>query len=111
MSFSYEKLTENCISHLLDANQHRGLYIAREFSAEKTRTGGNIVVPFTFYFFSACRHTYAVALAAAFFSRAELKYLTRHDSLKELERYMTHITPELKQKKREAAYCIEKLTA
>ena len=57
------------------------------------------------------RHTYAVLLAAEGFSQAELKYLTRHDSLKELERYMTHITPELKQKKREAAYCIEKLTA
>ena len=57
------------------------------------------------------RHTYAVALAAAGFSQAELKYLTRHDSLKELERYMTHITPELKQKNRQAAYCIEKLIA
>ena len=57
MSFSYEKLTENCIFHLLDANQHRGVYIDREFSAEKTRTGGNIVVPFTFYFFTACHHT------------------------------------------------------
>ena len=42
---------------------------------------------------------YAVLLAAEGFSQAELKYLTRHDSLKELERYMTHITPELKQKK------------
>ena len=41
MSFSYEKLTENCIFHLLDANQHRGLYIAREFSVKKTRTGGS----------------------------------------------------------------------
>lgn len=57
------------------------------------------------------RHTYAVILAAAGFSQAELKYLTRHDSLKELQRYMSHVTPELKQKNREAAYCIDKVVA
>ena len=99
MSFSYEKLTENCISHLLDANQHRGVYIDREFSVKKTRTGGNSIVPFTFHFSPPVIIPYAVLLAAEGFSQAELKYLTRHDSLKELERYMTHITPELKQKK------------
>ena len=69
MSFSYEKLTENCIFHLLEANQHRRLYIDREFSAEKTRIGENIVTSFIFHFFTACWHTYAVLLAAAIKSR------------------------------------------
>ncbi len=57
------------------------------------------------------RHTYAVILAAAGYSEAELKYLTRHDSLAELKRYMSHITPEMQRKNREAAYIFEKLTA
>ena len=98
-SFPYENLRKIAIFYLLKANQHRGLYIALEFSTKKTRIDENIVASLIFYFFSACRHTYEVLLAAAGFSQAELKYLTRHDSLKELEWYMTHITPELKAKK------------
>ena len=57
------------------------------------------------------RHTYAVFLSLAGYSQAELKYMTRHDSLKELQRYMSHITPELELKNIEAAHLFQKLIA
>ena len=57
------------------------------------------------------RHTYAVFLSMAGYSQAELKYMTRHDSLKELQRYMSHITPELELKNIEAAHLFQKLIA
>ena len=44
----------------MEANQHRILYIDREFSAEKTQIGENIVTSFIFHFFTAYWHTYAV---------------------------------------------------
>ena len=57
------------------------------------------------------RHTYAVFLAQEGYSQAELKYMTRHDSLKELQRYMSHITPELELKNIEAAHIFQKMIA
>ena len=57
------------------------------------------------------RHTYAVFLSMEGYSQSELKYMTRHDSLKELQRYMTHMTPELELKNIEAARLFQKFIA
>ncbi len=57
------------------------------------------------------RHTYAVQLAEAGYSQSDLLYLTRHDSVNELQRYMSHITPEMERKNKEAAYLFEKIIA
>ena len=57
------------------------------------------------------RHTYAVLLAQEGYSQAELKYMTQHNSLKELQRYMSHITPELELKNIEAAHLFQKMIA
>ena len=45
------------------------------------------------------------------YSQSELKYITRHDSLKELQRYMSHMTPELESKNIEAARLFQKFIA
>ena len=57
------------------------------------------------------RHTYAVFLSMKGYSQSELKYITRHDSLKELQRYMSHMTPELESKNIEAARLFQKFIA
>ena len=57
------------------------------------------------------RHTYAVFWSMEGYSQSELKYMTRHDSLKELQRYMTHMTPELELKNIEAARLFQKFIA
>lgn len=53
----------------MEANQHRILYIDREFSAEKTQIGENIVTSFIFHFVTAYWHTCAVLLAETIRSR------------------------------------------
>lgn len=57
------------------------------------------------------RHSYAVFLSMEGYSQSELKYMTRHDSLKELQRYITHMTPELELKNIEAARLFQKFIA
>ncbi|WP_433007133.1 tyrosine-type recombinase/integrase [Treponema socranskii] len=55
------------------------------------------------------RHTYSSFLQDESFSDADMLYLTRHNDIKQVLRYSSHITPVKEQKKRQAAEIIDSL--
>jgi len=57
------------------------------------------------------RHTYVTFLRLAGFSSEELKLLTRHDCLAEVQHYADHYTPEMEQLKYQAVIELDKIIA
>jgi len=55
------------------------------------------------------RHTYSSILQDEGFSDADMLYLTRHNDIKQVLRYSSHITPVKEKKKRQAAEIIDSL--